>query len=120
MGSKLSNKIVFADYLYRQQNVRIDPESMFDVQVKRIHEYKRQLLNLLQVIAYYFRLKEGAVRDPVPRTVMLGGKAAPSYTQAKLIIRLACAVSDVINNDPQVNNFLRVVFLEQISFILTS
>lgn len=112
MGSKLSNKIVFADYLYREQNVRVDPESMFDVQVKRIHEYKRQLLNLLQVIAYYFRLKDGAVRDPVPRTVMIGGKAAPSYTQAKLIIRLACAVSDVINSDPQVNSFLKVVFLE--------
>ena len=112
MGSKLSNKIVFADYLAHQQNICIDPESMFDVQVKRIHEYKRQLLNLLQVIAYYFRLKDGAVRDPVPRTVMIGGKAAPSYTLAKLIIRLACAVGDVINGDRQVNNLLRVVFLE--------
>ena len=112
MGCKLSNKIVFADYLAQQQNIIIDPESMFDVQVKRIHEYKRQLLNLLQVIAYYFRIKDGTVRDPVPRTVMIGGKAAPSYTQAKLIIRLACAVGDVINADPQVNQILRVVFLE--------
>ena len=112
IGSKLSNKIVFADYLAGQQNISIDPESMFDVQVKRIHEYKRQLLNLLQVIAYYFRLKDGAVRNPVPRTVMIGGKAAPSYSQAKLIIRLACAVGEVINNDRQVNKLLRVVFLE--------
>ena len=112
IGSKLSNKVVFTDYLARQQNISIDPESMFDVQVKRIHEYKRQLLNLLQVIAYYFRLKDGVVRDPVPRTVMIGGKAAPSYTQAKLIIRLACAVGDVINSDRQVNKFLKVVFLE--------
>ena len=112
IGSKLSNKIVFADYLAGQQNISVDPESMFDVQVKRIHEYKRQLLNLLQVIAYYFRLKDGAVRNPVPRTVMIGGKAAPSYSQAKLIIRLACAVGEVINNDRQVNKHLRVVFLE--------
>jgi starch phosphorylase len=111
-GCKLSNKIVFADYLARQQSVNIDPESMFDVQVKRIHEYKRQLLNLLQVIAYYFRIKEGLVANPVPRTVLIGGKAAPSYAQAKLIIRLACAVGDVINADSQVNSFLRVVFLE--------
>lgn len=112
MGSKLSNKMVFADYLARQQGLSIDPESMFDVQVKRIHEYKRQLLNLLRVIAYYFSLKDGAVLDPVPRTVMIGGKAAPSYTLAKLIIRLASAVGEVINKDARVNDFLKVVFLE--------
>lgn len=112
IGCKLSNKIVFADYLEQQQGVRIDPESMFDVQVKRIHEYKRQLLNLLHVIAYYFRLKEGTVRDPVPRTVMIGGKAAPAYTLAKLIIRLASAVGKVINEDSQVHKFLKLVFLE--------
>jgi len=112
MGCKLSNKIVFADYLAQQQNIIIDPESMFDVQVKRIHEYKRQLLNLLQVIGYYFKIKDGTVQDPVPRTVMIGGKAAPSYSMAKLVIRLACAVGDVINADHRVNQLLRVVFLE--------
>jgi starch phosphorylase len=112
MGCKLSNKIVFADYLFQQQNINVDPESMFDVQVKRIHEYKRQLLNLLQVIACYFRIKDGSARDPVPRTVIIGGKAAPSYTQAKLIIKLACAVADVVNADQEVNKILQVVFLE--------
>lgn len=112
IGCKLSNKTVFADYLLRQQNIIVDPGSMFDVQVKRIHEYKRQLLNILRVIAYYFRIKDGSVRDPVPRTVIIGGKAAPSYTQAKLIIKLACAVGDVVNADTQVNKILRVVFLE--------
>jgi len=111
-GSKLSNKIVLADYLSKQQNITVDPESMFDVQVKRIHEYKRQLLNLLRVIGYYIRLKEGEIRDPVSRTVIIGGKAAPSYVQAKLIIKLACAVGDVVNSDPQVNKVLKVVFLE--------
>ena len=111
-GSKLSNKVVLADYLSKQQNITVDPDSMFDVQVKRIHEYKRQLLNLLRVIGYYIRLKEGDILDPVPRTVMFGGKAAPSYAQAKLIIKLACAVGDVVNSDPQVNKVLKVVFLE--------
>lgn len=111
-GSKLANKIVLADYLWQQQGVEVDPEMMFDVQVKRIHEYKRQLLNLLRVLGYYFQLKEGVVRNPVPRTVMLGGKAAPSYVQAKLIIKLACAAAELINSDQQTNEVLRLVFLE--------
>jgi starch phosphorylase len=111
-GSKLANKAVLTDYLLHHQGERIDPESMFDVQVKRIHEYKRQLLNLLRVIATYFQLKEGVLRDPVPRTVMIGGKAAPGYFQAKLIVKLAGAVARRINNDPGTRNFLRLVFLE--------
>ncbi len=111
-GSKLANKSVLADFLYRQQGVRVDPSSMFDVQVKRIHEYKRQLLNLLRVIAWYLQLKEGIWTDKTPRTVIIGGKAAPSYAQAKLIIKLANAVSTVLNNDLRTRDFLRLVFLE--------
>lgn len=111
-GSKLTNKMVFADFLLRQQKIQIDPDSLFDVQVKRIHEYKRQLLNLLEVIACYLELKNGAIDTPVPRTILMGGKAAPAYHMAKLIVELCCSIGRVVNNDPQTNKFLKVVFLE--------
>jgi starch phosphorylase len=84
---------------------------MFDVQVKRIHEYKRQHLNVLHVISLYERLKRGSGVGIVPRTVIFGGKAAPGYYLAKLIIRLINGVADVVNNDRQVNDRLRVVFI---------
>jgi len=88
----------------------VDPDSMFDVQVKRIHEYKRQLLNVLHVITLYNRIRDGRGVD-VPRTVIFGGKAAPSYTVAKLIIRLINAVADTVNGDPAVRDRLAVAFL---------
>ena len=109
---KAANKIILADYLARQQDIHIDPESLFDVQVKRIHEYKRQLLNLLHIIGYYFLLKENMISLPVSRTVMIGGKAAPGYGMAKLIIKLATAVGEVVNHDPQTCDLLKVIFLE--------
>ena len=88
----------------------VDPHSLFDIQVKRIHEYKRQHLNLLHVLTLYNRIKQHPNVDLVPRTVIFGGKAAPGYRTAKLIIKLINSVGEVVNRDPQVNGYLRVVF----------
>jgi starch phosphorylase len=90
-------------------NIRVDPHSLFDVQIKRIHEYKRQLLNVLHVISLYNRIRDGG--DLPPRTVIFGGKAAPGYQMAKLIIRLINDVADIVNNDPGVHDRLKVVFI---------
>ncbi|MQX37845.1 glycogen/starch/alpha-glucan phosphorylase [Roseospira navarrensis] len=108
---KLANKARLADHLKEQTGYVVDPASMFDVQVKRIHEYKRQLLNLMHVIHRYTLLREGRLDDPVPRTVVIGGKAAPGYWLAKQIIRLTCDVALTINNDRAVSDRLKVVFL---------
>jgi starch phosphorylase len=108
---KRDNKREFAAFVQAKTGIVIDPASMFDVQVKRIHEYKRQHLNMLQVIAHYLRLKSGRDSDAPPRTFVFGGKAAPGYFMAKLIIRLINAVGDLLNRDPAVRERLRVVFL---------
>ena len=89
----------------------VDPASLFDVQVKRIHEYKRQHLNALQVIAQYLRIKNGQGDGLAPRTVIFGGKAAPGYYMAKLIIRFINGISETVNSDPDMDGRLRVVFL---------
>jgi starch phosphorylase len=107
---KRAAKVRLADAIRRQAGLAVDPDSLFDIQVKRIHEYKRQHLNVLHVITLYNRLKRGRVSDAVPRTVVFGGKAAPGYFMAKLIIKLINAVADVVNRDAQVNDVLRVVF----------
>jgi starch phosphorylase len=104
-------EVIEAQYQRRGQRLHIDPDSLFDVQVKRIHEYKRQLLNVLHVITLYNRIKDGAQADAVPRTVIFGGKAAPGYDMAKLIIRLINAVGDLVNGDRAVNDQLRVAFV---------
>ncbi|XP_019270426.1 glycogen phosphorylase, muscle form [Panthera pardus] len=109
---KQENKLKFAAYLEREYKVHINPNSLFDVQVKRIHEYKRQLLNCLHVITLYNRIKQEPNRFVVPRTVMIGGKAAPGYHMAKMIIKLITAIGDVVNHDPVVGDRLRVIFLE--------
>ena len=98
-------------YDRRGLELRVDPDSLFDVQVKRIHEYKRQLLNVLHVITLYNRITDGAPGPLVPRTVIFGGKAAPGYHAAKLIIRLINGVGEVVNGDPAVGELLKVVFL---------
>ncbi len=108
---KRANKEDLAAHARERTGVAIDPESLFDVQVKRIHEYKRQHLNILHVIALYHRLKCDPGADVQPRTVVFGGKAAPGYHLAKLIIKLIHAVADVVNRDPAVRDRLKVVFL---------
>ncbi|MFN9619085.1 MAG: glycogen/starch/alpha-glucan phosphorylase [Synechococcaceae cyanobacterium] len=108
---KLESKRRLAAIIHHQSELLVDPTSLFDVQVKRIHEYKRQHLNALQVIVQYLRIKQGDTSDLVPRTVIFGGKAAPGYFMAKLIIRFINGIANVVNNDPDCRNLLRVVFL---------
>jgi starch phosphorylase len=105
-------------YERRGVPVRIDPASLFDVQVKRIHEYKRQLLNVLHVVTRYNRIKDNPGGSHLARTVIFGGKAAPGYTMAKLIIRLINDVAGVVNADPRVRDLLKVVFLADYSVSL--
>ncbi|MCX7627961.1 MAG: glycogen/starch/alpha-glucan phosphorylase [Methylophilaceae bacterium] len=108
---KLSNKHRLADMVLRDTGVAFDPAMLFDVQVKRIHEYKRQLLNVLHVIHLYDRIKRGDIAGMVPRCVLIGGKAAPGYMMAKRIIKLVNAVAQVVNEDPATAGLLRVAFL---------
>src|SRR5689334_2899982 len=108
---KQKNKEQLARYIEAENDVAVDRNSIFDVQVKRLHEYKRQLLNVLHIVALYLRIKKDPGLSMVPRTFVFGGKAAPAYANAKLIIKLINAVSEVINADPEVNGKLRVVFL---------
>jgi len=91
--------------------IDISADSLFDVQIKRIHEYKRQLLNVLHVITLYNRIRHNPTAHHVPRTVIFGGKAAPGYVKAKLIIRLINDIADIVNNDPQIAGRLKVVFM---------
>jgi starch phosphorylase len=98
-------------YILEETGISVDPRSMFDVQVKRIHEYKRQHLNVLHILTLYFRLKHKPSLDIVPRTFLFGGKAAPGYLMAKLIIKLINSVGEIVNNDPDVKHRLKVVFL---------
>ncbi|MEQ1579453.1 MAG: glycogen/starch/alpha-glucan phosphorylase [Steroidobacteraceae bacterium] len=114
-GIKYSNKRDFADYVLARTGVTIDPQSIYDVQVKRIHEYKRQHLNILHVIALYRRLKSGLDTDMQPRTFIFGGKAAPGYHLAKLMIKLITSVGDVVNRDPEIRDRIKVVFLPNFS-----
>ncbi len=107
---KLQNKQRLAQLVEKECGIRFDPASMFDIQVKRIHEYKRQLLNVLHVIHLYDRIKRGDTAGWVNRCVLIGGKAAPGYWMAKQIIKLINNVADVINRDPEVGDRLKVVF----------
>ena len=108
---KRENKRVLAARLLRTTGIAVDPDSMFDVQVKRIHEYKRQHLAVLHVIDLYRRLRDNPSLQCVPRTFLFGGKAAPGYRTAKLIIKLINSVAEVVNADPAVRGLLKVVFL---------
>ena len=107
---KLANKLRLSNKIEDLTGVKLNPNSLFDVQIKRIHEYKRQLLNVLHVITLYNRIRLGHVNDITPRTVIFGGKAAPGYWMAKLIIRLINDVATLINDDPAVGDKLKVVF----------
>ena len=108
---KQKNKDELARLIEAENRVAVDRGSLFDVQVKRMHEYKRQLLNLLHVIALYLRIKKDPDAPMVPRTFIFGGKAAPAYATAKLIIKLINSVSGVVNSDPQINGKMKVIFL---------
>jgi starch phosphorylase len=111
MEVKRANKVLLTDYIYKKNGIMVSPDTMFDCQTKRIHEYKRQLLNVLHVITRYNRLKANPGANVAPRTVIFSGKAAPSYFMAKLIIKLINSIGVVINNDPCVNDRLKVLFL---------
>ncbi len=115
---KLSAKRRLADYIATRLKIDVDPNSMFDVQVKRIHEYKRQHLSVLHIIALYNRIKENPKLEFAPRTFIFGGKAAPAYFQAKLIIKLINSVAEVVNNDPDIAGRLKVVFLPDFNVTL--
>ncbi len=112
---KHNNKVNFANKLKAQSGQIIDPNSIFDVQIKRLHEYKRQLLNALNIINTYLDLKENPNLDIVPQTYLFGAKAAPGYAMAKQIIKLICYISKEIEKDPIIREKLRVVFLENYS-----
>lgn len=112
MNIKYQNKIRLAKYIKEHNGVDIDPRSIYDVQVKRLHEYKRQLLNILHVMYLYNQLKDNPNLDMVPRTFIFGAKAAAGYKVAKLTIKLINAVADVVNNDKTINGKIKVVFIE--------
>ncbi len=107
---KRANKVALSNCLRNLTGVRLDPDALFDVQVKRIHEYKRQLLNLIETVALYDEIRSHPERDWVPRVKIFGGKAASSYHNAKLIIKLANDIARRINSDPSVAGLLKVVF----------
>lgn len=108
---KTDNKAEFVDYIKRTQNITLNPDSIFDIQVKRLHEYKRQQLNALFVIHKYLEIKKGNI-PKTPITVIFGAKAAPAYIIAKDIIHLILCLQEIINNDPEVNKYLNVVMVE--------
>ena len=108
---KHDNKVRFAQYMKKSQNVDIDPDSIIDIQIKRMHEYKRQQMNVLYVIYKYLQIKAGNVPTR-PITIVFGGKAAPAYYQAKCVIHAILCLSQLINNDPEVSRYLKVVMIE--------
>ncbi len=109
---KKQKKIQFADYAKKQQGIIIDPETLFDVQAKRMHEYKRQLLNVLHIIADYNALRENPDADILPKTYIFGAKAAAGYEMAKQIMKLICFLSEDIKKNPKINEKLNVVYME--------
>ena len=112
MNIKYQNKVRLAKYIQKHNGVTVDPRSIFDVQVKRLHEYKRQLLNILHVMYLYNKIKEHPDMEFYPRTFIFGAKAAAGYRRAKLTIKLINSVADVINNDASINGKIKVVFIE--------
>ena len=112
MNIKYQNKVRLAKYIREHNGIEVDPRSIFDVQVKRLHEYKRQLMNILHIMYLYNELKDHPDMDFYPRTFIFGAKAAAGYRNAKLTIKLINSVADVINNDPVVDGRIKVVFIE--------
>ncbi|NWF50395.1 MAG: glycogen/starch/alpha-glucan phosphorylase [Ignavibacteriaceae bacterium] len=117
-NAKWLSKKLLIDYIEKEHSIKVNPESIFDVQIKRFHEYKRQLLNVLHVITLYNRIKANPRESIVPRTVIFSGKAAPAYFMAKLVIKLINNVADVVNKDPDIGDKLKVLFLKNYSVTL--
>ncbi|GAA4791343.1 glycogen/starch/alpha-glucan phosphorylase [Corynebacterium canis] len=109
---KEANKADFAEWILDRQGIEVDPQSIYDVQIKRLHEYKRQLMNALYILDLYFRIKEDGLQNVPPRTFIFGAKAAPGYVRAKAIIKLINEIAELVNGDADVNDTIRVVFVE--------
>jgi starch phosphorylase len=118
MAIKMQNKSDLADYILWNTKIQVNPDAMFDVMVKRLHEYKRQLLKVLHIITLYNRIKSSPEINIVPRVFIFGAKAAPGYQMAKLIIKLINSVAEVINTDPDIKGQIRVIFLENFNVTL--
>ena len=117
-NAKWLNKKLLISMIEENNGIKINPDSMFDVQIKRFHEYKRQLLNVLHIITLYNRIKDNPKVEVIPRTIIFAGKAAPAYFMAKLIIKLINSVGSIVNNDPEVGDKLKVVFIPNYSVTL--
>jgi len=115
---KHNNKLKLADYIYKKNNIAVNTDSIFDIQVKRLHEYKRQLLNILRIISIIIDINEGKTDGLLPETFIFGAKAAPSYYRAKEIIHLIYSLSDYINKNPNIKEYINVVFIEDYSVSL--
>lgn len=112
---KMERKVILADYIKKVTGIEIDVNSIFDVQAKRLHAYKRQLLNVMHIIYLYQRMKEDSSFRIYPRTFIFGAKAAPAYTFAKKVIQLIHSIANVVNNDPEISKFMKVVFIPNYS-----
>ena len=112
MNIKYKNKVRLADYIRKHNGIEVDPRSIFDVQVKRLHEYKRQLLNILHIMHLYNQLRQNPDMDFYPRTFIFGAKASAGYRRAKAIIKLINSVADVVNNDRSIKGKIKIVFIE--------
>lgn len=109
---KAARKEILAEIIWKQNGIKVDTHSIFDVQVKRLHAYKRQLLNILHILYLYNRIREDSTFSIYPRTFIFGAKASPGYYYAKRIIKLIHSLAEIVNNDPIVNRFIKVIFLE--------
>jgi starch phosphorylase len=118
LAAKRAAKTRFVDWIKCNAGISLDPDTLFDVQIKRIHEYKRQLLNAIQVVVWYNRLRANPRLEVPPRTILFAGKAAPAYQLAKVIIKLITSIADVVNNDPATRGRLRIEFLPNYSCTL--